>query len=111
MTPNRRGLIFDGDLVPGAAMKHYPLDIIQMPDSGAYYTKGHHAHQDFIRALAEGWNARPGHLPNGCEVSIHWVHWRVDPPQDREPGRTVQTAMPGTRGAFPVTVVYETEAI
>lgn len=92
----------------GESVKHYPLDIVQIPDSGSYYSKGHHPHQDFLRALVAGWDARPYKYPSGQLAEVFWVHWRVDPPQSKEE-RTVQTAMPGTRGAFPVTVIYETE--
>mgnify|MGYP001351483399 CR=1 FL=1 len=89
-------------------MRHYPLDIIQMPESSAYYSQGHHAHQEFRAALLLGWNAVPGHVSNGREYCICWEWWRVDPPQPGE-DRTVQQATMGTRGAFPVTVVYATE--
>lgn len=91
-------------------MKRYPLEIVQVPESGAYYSKGHHPHQDFRAALLAGWNSIPAHLPNGREVSLCWLWWRVDPPQRGE-DRMVREAQPGTRGAFPVTVVYETEAV
>ena len=89
-------------------MKHYPLDIVQMPESGAYYSMGHHPHQDFLRALAEGWDAQPYHWPNGHAAEVCWVYWRVEPPQNGE-CRTVQPGMQGMRGAFPVTVIRDTE--
>lgn len=90
--------------------ERHPLDIVQMPESGAYYSKGQHAYQDFREALASSWNVVPGHLSNGREHYICWEWWRVDPPQPGE-DRTVQKAQPYTRGAFPVTVVYETESV
>lgn len=67
----------------------------------AYFSRGHHDHEEFLDAIEEEFDCRPGE-----RIRHEWGRWVPTSP-DECVGFTMwyHPAKEGARGAFPVTIV------
>ena len=81
----------------------YPLDVSHcMTDGGAYcMSKGHHDAGAFLAEVRQALGDED--LSDWGEPRHEW--WRVVPDVTEEYRRLFHPARPGSRGAFPVTVI------
>ncbi len=85
-------------------VRGYPLDIQNCSgdDCQTLMSKGHHDAAAFLAAAEEHWGAPL----NGFDKPMHdW--WRATPDSTGEYKFMYHPAKPGSRGAFPVTVITQ----
>ena len=94
----------------GRSVPAYPLEIQAWSDDGdGYWSSGYHEAEAFVTAIEEQYEGcgrwSPDHEERVARVRHKW--WRFIPtPYGGGDGRYIN-AVPHSRGAFPVTVIYE----
>lgn len=97
--------------VDGRSVPAYPLRVEGWSDDGdGYWSAGHHDPEAFVTAIETEYEGETApaeeHAERVARVRHEWFRYIPAPRWAEEDGRYIN-AVPHSRGAFPVTVIYE----